>query len=170
MDEGSVQNTNSWGLRGAEPDLTAALRGIVLGDSFMQGMFNGDGDTPPLDLERYLQNVCKAPVSILNTGHIGYSPEQYYYALKEHGDRFRPQFIVVSICPNDLGDGQAVMHGKGDWYKEAEYWLEQIRMWCIKRSVIYLTVSVPTYMQIEMLRHDAALPGTGLRGPSHQFL
>ena len=133
VDEGSVQNTNSWGLRGAEPDASAAVRGIVLGDSFMQGMFNGDGDTPPLDLERYLQAAWRVPVSILNTGHIGYSPEQYYYALREYGDLFRPQFVVVSVCPNDFGDGPAVLLGKGDWYKEAEYWLDEIRMWCNSR-------------------------------------
>ena len=43
----SRQTTNSWGLRGPEPDLDAPVRGIVLGDSFMQGMFIGDDDTPP---------------------------------------------------------------------------------------------------------------------------
>ena len=129
----------------------------------MQGMFNGDRDTPPLDLERYLQNVCKASVSVLNTGHIGYSPEQYYYALNEYGERFAPQFIVVSICPNDLGDGLAVLRGEGDSYKEAEYWLYQIKMWCMKRSVIHLTVSVPTYTQIENLRHDRPTRGRSAR-------
>jgi hypothetical protein len=104
VDEGSVQNTNSWGLRGAEPDSSAAVRGIALGDSFMQGMFNGDGDTPPGDLELFLQAAWKVPVSVLNTGHIGYSPEQYYYALREYGERFRPQFVVVSVCPKRLSE------------------------------------------------------------------
>ena len=32
----------------------APLRGIVLGDSFMQGMFIGDDETPPEALARYL--------------------------------------------------------------------------------------------------------------------
>src|SRR5208337_3015793 len=158
-DEGSVQNTNSWGLRGAEPDPSAAIRGIVLGDSFMQGMFNGDSDTPPVDLERYLQAAWKVPVSILNTGHIGYSPEQYYYALREYGDGFRPQFVVVSVCPNDFGDGPAVLRGEGDWYKEAEFWLDEIRLWCNSRSVIPLVVSVPTHLQVERTRQDALYPG-----------
>ena len=45
--EESRHSTNSWGLRGPEPDLDAPLRGLVLGDSFMQGMFIGDDDTPP---------------------------------------------------------------------------------------------------------------------------
>ncbi|HKM53339.1 MAG TPA: SGNH/GDSL hydrolase family protein [Isosphaeraceae bacterium] len=159
VDEGSVQNTNSWGLRGAEPDPSAAVRGIVLGDSFMQGMFNGDGDTPPLDLERYLQAAWKVPVSILNTGHIGYSPEQYYYALREYGDRFRPQFVVVSVCPNDFGDGPAVLLGEGDWYKESEFWLDEIQLWCNSRSVLALVVAVPTHIQVESIRRDALYPG-----------
>jgi len=159
VDEGSVQNTNSWGLRGPEPDLSTAVRGIVLGDSFMQAMFNGDDDTPPVDLEHYLQAAWKVPVSILNTGHIGYSPEQYYYALREYGERFRPQFVVVSVCPNDFGDGRAVLHGQGDWYKEAEFWLSEIELWCNSREVIHLVVSVPTHIQIETTRRDDLYPG-----------
>jgi hypothetical protein len=34
---GTSQTTNSWGCRGPEPDPSATLRGLVLGDSFMQG-------------------------------------------------------------------------------------------------------------------------------------
>ena len=86
--ESSRQSTNSWGLRGPEPDLDAPVRGIVLGDSFMQGMFIGDDDTPPECLRRDLESRLKTKVSILNTGHLGYSPEQYYYSLVEYGDRF----------------------------------------------------------------------------------
>ncbi len=52
--ESSRQTTNSWGLRGPEPDLEAPLRGIVLGDSYMQGMFVNDEETPPECLRRYL--------------------------------------------------------------------------------------------------------------------
>jgi hypothetical protein len=159
VDERSIQNTNSWGLRGPEPDPTAQARGIVLGDSFMQGMFNGDGDTPPLYLERCLREAWKMPVSVLNTGHIGYSPEQYYYSLKEYGDRFRPQFVVVSVCPNDFGDGWAVLRGEGDWYGEAGYWLDQIHGWCRSRSALCLLVAVPTHVQVENIRRDDLYPG-----------
>ena len=38
--DGSTQTTNSWGLRGPEPDMRAAWRGIVLGDSYMQGLLS----------------------------------------------------------------------------------------------------------------------------------
>ena len=98
-------------------------------------------------------------MSILNTGHIGYSPEQYYYALREYGDRFRPQFVVVSVCPNDFGDGPAVLLGEGDWYKEAEFWLDEIQLWCNSRSVLALVVAVPTHIQVESIRRDALYPG-----------
>ncbi len=157
--EGSVQNTNSWGLRGAEPDTSAQVRGVILGDSFMQAMFNGDSETPAVYLERSLRSAWKVPISILNTGHIGYSPEQYYYSLCEYGDRMRPQFVVVSVCPNDFGEGEAVLHGEGDGFAEAEYWLERIRQWCDARQVFLLLVPVPTYSQIEGVRRDAYYPG-----------
>ena len=100
--EKSRQSTNSWGLRGPEPDLDAPLRGIVLGDSFMQGMFIGDDDTPPECLRRDLEERLKTRVSILNTGHLGYSPEQYYFSLVEYADRFHPHFVVVSVFINDF--------------------------------------------------------------------
>lgn len=159
VDEHSVQNTNSWGLRGAEPDPNADIRGIVLGDSFMQAMFNGDDETPSVYLENYLREKWKVSVSILNTGHIGYSPEQYYYTLKEYGDRFRPKFVVVSVCPNDFGEGMAVLQGEGDWFDEAEYWLGQIQHWCRSQRVPYLFVPIPTHIQIETRRKDQFYPG-----------
>ena len=61
--EESRQTTNSWGLRGPEPDLDAPLRGIVLGDSFMQGIFIGDDNTPPECLRRYLETRLKTRTS-----------------------------------------------------------------------------------------------------------
>ena len=49
----------------------------------------------------------KTKVSILNTGHLGYSPEQYYYSLVEYADRFRPHFVVVSVFSNDFAGDMA---------------------------------------------------------------
>ncbi|MGP0063357.1 MAG: hypothetical protein ACLQGP_07100, partial [Isosphaeraceae bacterium] len=86
--EGSSQTTNSWGLRGPEPDMTAPFRGIVLGDSYMQGLFVADDETPTECLKRELKHRLDASVEILNTGHLGYSPEQYYYTLVEYAKRF----------------------------------------------------------------------------------
>jgi hypothetical protein len=158
VDEGSIQTTNSWGLRGPEPDPEATLRGIVLGDSFMQGMFVGDADTPPLLLEKRLADAWRVPVSVLNTGHIGYSPEQYYYTLKQYADRFRPHFVVVSVCPNDFGDYNDVLAGKGDSWDEAGYWLGEIAQVCRSRAIPCVLVPVPVDAQVVNSRRDLYYP------------
>ena len=138
--EGSVQTTNSWGLRGPEPNLKASWRGIALGDSYLQGLFVGDQETPTECLKRELASRLLAPVEILNTGHLGYSPEQYYYTLVEFGRRFPPQFVVVSIFANDAGgDVEGVLHGNADW-QESGYWLGRIRQYCLERNAHLLVV------------------------------
>ncbi|MBX6316124.1 MAG: SGNH/GDSL hydrolase family protein [Isosphaeraceae bacterium] len=158
VDEPSKQTTNSWGLRGPEPDPSATVRGIILGDSFMQGMFNGDDDTPPLSLERYLCDAWQVPVSILNTGHIGYAPEQYYFTLREYGERFPPHFVIVSVCPNDFGEEMDVLQGRGGDWDEARLWLGRIVQWCRSRNVPCLLVPVPCFPQILGVRRDAHYP------------
>jgi hypothetical protein len=144
----SVQTTNSWGLRGREPDLDAPVRGLVLGDSFMQGIFVNDDDTPPACLERYLRDALGSRVAILNTGHIGYSLEQYYHTLLEYFDQFHPTFVLVSICPNDFGDALPILHGQdGDW-AEGTYWLGLIQQFCRSRQVACILSPVPLETQV----------------------
>jgi hypothetical protein len=157
--ESSRQTTNSWGLRGPEPDPKAEVRGIVLGDSFMQGMFIGDDHTPPLDLERALESTWGRDVSVLNTGHIGYAPEQYFRTLQEYGPRFAPHFVVISVCPNDFGDPHAVLTGEGDDWAEADYWLGETFRWCQGHKARFLLVVEPTDRQIFGLRSDGNYPG-----------
>lgn len=147
--ESSRQTTNSWGLRGPEPVLEASIRGIVLGDSYMQGMFIGDDETPPACLERSLRATIKTTVSVLNTGVMGYSPEQYYYTLIAFASRFRPQFVVVSVFLNDFGDIDKVRTtGVGDWL-EGKYWLERIIDYCREQQYLCLVVPVPFSKQLE---------------------
>jgi hypothetical protein len=155
----SVQTTNSWGLRSPEPDLDAPVRGLVLGDSFMQGIFVNDDDTPPACLERHLRRALASRVAILNTGHIGYSLEQYYHTLLEYFDRFRPQFVLVSICPNDFGDADAVMNGRGGDWSEGAYWLGLIQQFCRTRRVACILSPVPFEMQVVGPRKDGHYPG-----------
>jgi hypothetical protein len=139
----SRQTTNSWGLRGPEPEPDAPLRGIVLGDSYMQGMLIGDDETPPECLRRYLAKERTTRVSILNTGVLGYSPEQYYHSLTAFAERFRPHFVVVSIFTNDFGDLHGVpTAGAGDW-EEGKYWLDKIADFCRVRDWPFLFVPVP---------------------------
>ena len=134
----SVQTTNSWGCRGPEPDTTAPVRVIVLGDSMMQGALVGDTESPPARLEAHLSQSLAAPVSVLNTGHIGYSVEQYDQTLRAFGDRFRPHYVVISICGNDFGDRA----NPANWV-EGKYWLDRIADFCNQRQWEFLLVPGP---------------------------
>jgi hypothetical protein len=157
--EASRQSTNSWGLRGPEPEPDAPLRGIVLGDSYMQGLFIGDGETPAECLRRYLQREMKTRVSILNTGVMGYSPEQYYHSLTAFAGRFRPHFVVVSVFANDFGDLHEVpTKGVGDW-DEGEYWLGKIAEYCRARRWPHLIVPVPYAPWMFSKRKSGFYPG-----------
>lgn len=146
----SVQTTNSWGCRGPEPNPHAALRGLVLGDSFMQGLFVGDDQTPPAQLQRILGERTGRAVSILNTGHLGYSPEQYHAALMEYAERFPPHFVVLSVCGNDFG---------GEDWTESTAWLELIWQFCRTREIPCLTVPVPDNLQVTANRRIARFQG-----------
>jgi len=156
--EESRQSTNSWGLRGPEPQRDAPVRGIVLGDSFMQGMFIDDDHTPPECLRRSLEARLKTKVSILNTGHIGYSSEQYYYSLLGFVERFHPQFVIVSVFANDFGDIYEVIKGHGDW-DEANYWFEKIADYCRSHGLVQLFVAVPYEEQLLGRRKTGYYPG-----------
>jgi len=158
--EGSEQLTNSWGLRGPEPDLDARIRGIVLGDSYMQGLFVADDRTPTECLKRDLRRRFGANVEVLNTGHLGYSPEQYYYALEEYGKRFPPQFVVVSLFANDFaGEIKDVLErGEGDW-GEAKYWLGRIKDYCVARGIPNLFVPAPWVQQLSGPQLAGNYPG-----------
>jgi hypothetical protein len=159
--ESSRQTTNSWGLRGPEPDLDAPVRCIVLGDSFMQGMFLGDDQTPPECLRRRLEGRLGARVSVLNTGVMGYSPEQYYYSLIHFAGRFRPNFVVVSVFPNDFGGyiPSVANSGLGDW-REGKYWLEKIIAACREEGWPYLIVPVPYEGHLLVRRLSGFYPGS----------
>jgi hypothetical protein len=156
--ESSVQTTNSWGLRGPEPDTSASLRGIILGDSYMQGLFVGDDETPSEYLKKYLSQHEQTSIEILNTGHLGYSPEQEYYTLREYADRFRPHFVVLSLFANDFGDLFKVLEGEGD-FDEGKYWLGQIAQFCRSRQLLLLAVPAPWVNQLEGERKAGNYPG-----------
>ncbi len=155
---GTEQLTNSWGCRGPEPDLEAPVRGLVLGDSFMQGYFVGDADTPPECLRRSLEAVLGERVSILNTGVLGYGPEHEYHALREYAERFRPQFVVVATFVNDFGEEKDVVQGGGDWVEPA-YWLDKIQEYCRSKGIVCLFAPVPWEGQITGARNSGDYPG-----------
>ena len=155
---GSTQTTNSWGCRGPEPDLNAPLRGLILGDSYMQGLFIGDDETPTECLRRELQKHLGLSVSLLNTGHLGYSPEQIHHTLREYGDRFRPHFVIFSFCSNDFGTlfDPEVDHRDEE---EARYWLEEITQYCRKRGILEIDTPIPPELQVTGARREGIYPG-----------
>ena len=155
--EGS-QATNSWGCRGPEPDMNAPLRGLVLGDSFMQGYLLNDEETPPMCIQQSLQSALGVPTTILNTGVLGYGPEHEYNTLRALGDRFRPQFVVVAVYANDFGDEADVFQGRGDW-AEGKHWLEQILGYCRTRKILCLIAPVPSERQVVGSGHIGDYPG-----------
>jgi hypothetical protein len=155
---GSEQSTNSLGLRGPEPDPKAAVRGIVVGDSFMQGVLVGDADTPPARLERRLAEMWGVPVSVLNAGLLGYSPEQYYWTLIEYADRFQPQFAVLSLFANDFGSVGEALDGAGDW-DEGKYWINEAEQFCRSRGILLIVSPVPCEAQIGGRRRAGNYPG-----------
>ena len=75
---------------------------IVLGDSFMQGCSSVMTRRLPSASGGYLQVHLKTRPR-LNTGHLGYSPEQEYYTLKEYAGKFKPQFVILGLFANDFG-------------------------------------------------------------------
>jgi hypothetical protein len=71
------------------------------------------------------------------------TPEQYYYTLTACVDRFRPDFVVVSVYANDFGNAlKVVSEGVGD-RAESRYWLEKITEVCRARRCSFLLVPVP---------------------------
>ncbi len=164
----SVQTTNSWGCRGPEPDPNAALRGIVLGDSNMQGLLVGDDQTPPVRLEARLRSELGRTVSVLNTGVLGYSPEQYYYSLLAFQERFHPQFVIISLCANDFG----AMDRPENW-TETEYWLDKIAQYCRTRKILFLAVPLTQEDSMTGRRNDSVYPAQISRifdGSGQQYL
>ncbi len=100
-------------------------------------------------------------VSILNTGVMGYSSEQYYYSFVEFVDRFRPHFVVLSVFGNDVNFevSEVVIKGKGDW-DDAKYWLGKITAACRQRHLHYIVVPVPYEPLLLGRRRVGYYPGT----------
>ena len=126
----------------------------------------GDDQTPSECLKRHLSRDLKARVEVLNTGHLGYSPEQEYYTLREYADRFRPRFVVLNLFANDFGDLFEVFDGKGDW-EEGKYWLGRLPVLSDER--VHLpdgsrSLGQPAQTGI-IMRMDLALPDPSRTSP-----
>ena len=103
-----------------------------------------------------------ARVEILNTGHLGYSPEQYYCTLLEYAGRFPPRFVVVSLFANDFGDFQEVLQGRGDW-QEGKLLAGPDSGLLFRRNLDYVIVPAPWVNQIEGPQMAGQLPRQDLQ-------
>jgi hypothetical protein len=126
----------------------------------MQGLFVGDDQTPAECLKRDLARRLGAAVEVLNTGHLGYSPEQYYHALQEFARRFEPHFVIVSIFANDFaGEIKDVLEGRGGDWEEGKFWLGQIRGLCAVNGWPCLFVPAPWVNQVDGPQMAGFYPG-----------
>jgi hypothetical protein len=131
------------------------VRGLVLGDSNAQGMLIGDDETPVACLQRTLQHCLATRVALLNTGHIGYSPEQHYFTLLEYSARFRPHFVLLTLCMNDFGGMTLTPEG----LEEGRYWIGKIGQYCRERGIACYVASFPHEAQVTGSRREKSLPG-----------
>jgi hypothetical protein len=137
--------------------MSAELRILALGDSFMQGMFVADVDTAPRQLEARLRELCGKTVCVLNTGHLGYSPEEYYCTALEYVRRFRPNLVLVSVCSNDTGRAPGSEHdllAARDWLGKV-YDVSGNR---VAPPAICLLVLAPLHTNLEQTRNASNYP------------
>ena len=157
--EGSKQSTNSWGLRGPSPIRRRPCAASCSAIRSCRGSSWTNRTPLPNASGAYLAARLKTGVSIVNTGVLGYSPEQYYQSLAAFADRFQPQFVVVSIFANDFGEASEVASGGGEW-DEGKYWLHQIMSLGQSRRWTTLFVPVVTVEHTLGRRKMGYYPGT----------
>jgi hypothetical protein len=154
---GTEQTTSSWACRGPEPNTSAELRILVLGDSFMQGMFLAEADTAPRQLEARLHTLTGRTVCVLNTGHLGYSPEEYYYTALEYAPKFRPDLVLISVCFNDTmrapGSEHDLLNAK-DWLNKTFH----VTRHDVVPPPLVLLVLAPLHRNLEQTRNALNYP------------
>ena len=166
----AVQTTNSLGLRGPEPDPSAEIQVLVIGDSYMQGFLIDDEDTPARCLERYLEETLETSVSVCNASNQGWGPKEYAAAMQEFCGK-DVDLVIVSVCPNDFGDGFLVINGRGDDWVRAEYYLRQIQRKCFVTNLPLICCPVPGEKQLRsrLDGHYPARVATMMHMPSENY-
>jgi hypothetical protein len=104
--QGHPYRTNALGLRDRDvvsPKPPAAVRVLMLGDSFTEGGGFADADTVPRGVERALRAACRA-VDVVNGGTASYSPILEYLTLREIGRAVAPDLVVVNLDMTDVHD------------------------------------------------------------------
>ena len=77
---------------------------IVLGDSFVYGMFLGRQDTMPYRLEQLAHAAGKANVRVINFGWVSASPYVSLRLLKDIGHKYKPDLVIEVVDMTDAWD------------------------------------------------------------------
>jgi lysophospholipase L1-like esterase len=97
--------TNAEGFRGPELEESPRWRVMVYGDSNVQARFSVQDETFTGQIRRFLEASGRTGVEVINSGVVGYGPDQSLLRLEAEVDPYAPDAIVLHIfTENDFGD------------------------------------------------------------------
>lgn len=98
--------TNSLSFRGEELKAYSDIRVMVYGDSNIQAKFSPNKQTFPSRLQQYLsKRFAPSHIEVVNSGVVGFGPDQSLIKLSKEADIYRPDLIVLHVfADNDFGD------------------------------------------------------------------
>jgi hypothetical protein len=102
--------TNEIGIRDETVNTNVKNRILFLDDSFVFGYGVEHAETVSTRLEHYLNNGQRTEFTVINAGHSGYDTRREFNWLKEHGDRLKPNTIIIGFVLND------VLSNSGDFF------------------------------------------------------
>lgn len=97
---------NSYGLRDYDYDFNKndKYRILFLGDSITFGLQNRLEDIYPKVLERLMNTDNKNRYQLINAGGVAGNPYFQYEYLKGQGITFNPDYVILGLCLNDIGN------------------------------------------------------------------
>lgn len=152
------------GMRGPEvgPKQPGELRVLLAGDSFTFGWGMPEGRDPAAQLRAKLAEKANGrPVSVLNTGTIGFGPWQEQILLEERGLPLDPDVVILQLYPpNDLGNTLAKFNRVlPAYYPRIEeffaYWRDY-NHWVV-RTETWLRVHSQAYQAYRIIWRDSSV-------------
>jgi len=107
MTQEQYDDVNSDGIRSAKE--AAEFREedfniVMLGDSFVYGMFLGRQDTIPYRLEQLLHASGNKNINVINFGWISASPYLSLRLLRDIGKKYKPDMVIEVVDMTDFWD------------------------------------------------------------------
>ncbi len=162
---------SSQGMRGPEPGpkQPGELRVLLAGDSFTFGWGMPEGKDPAAQLRAKLaERTADRPVSVLNTGTIGFGPWQEQILLEERGLPLNPDVVILQLYPpNDLGNTLAKFNRVlPAYYPRVEeffaYWRDY-NHWAV-RTETWLRMHSEAYQAYRIIWRDTSVSIPDLLG------